>query len=155
MSKYGRKAAAYKPIGVTIRFPNAISACSCYVPWSAKGASGATCRLISHSVWSRRKATKSASPVRNSDVNNEQGESRGKSGGDRGRERSRLARFGMYSETHKGEDPFSHSRGGKVGSRGTGAQCEQPRSVVARLGLIRLEHAPKRANAQIAFILAS
>jgi len=66
-------------------------------------------------------------------------------------------RFGVYSETHKGEDPFPHSRGrGKVGSRAAAEHnASRPRPVVARRGLIRLEHAPKRANAQIAFILAS
>lgn len=65
---------------------------------------------ISPCVWSRRKATKSASPVRNSDVNNE---GRDVEAGDEGG----IARFGVYSEMHKGRDPFSHSRGGKVGSR--------------------------------------
>lgn len=66
---------------------------------------------ISLCVWSRRKATKSASPVRNSDVNNE---GRDVGAGD-GREGG-IARFGVYSKMHKDRDPFSHSRGGKVGS---------------------------------------
>lgn len=70
-----------------------------------------------------------------------------------------MARFGVYSEMHKGRErtpfPILEERGregGKVGSRGTiraaAVRCCAP-------GLIRLEHTPKRANAQIAFILAS
>lgn len=65
-----------------------------------------------------------------------------------------IARFGVYSEMHGSGDPFSHSRGGKVGSR-RGAQCGADAVRCCAPGLIRLEHAPKRANAQIAFILAS